>query len=59
MTEIRWKKARASAEQTDCVELAHTLDAVRDSKNPAGPVLKIGMGHLVASLKANLPRRLY
>jgi hypothetical protein len=49
MTEIRWKKARASAEQTDCVELAHTLDAVRDSKNRA--VLRVPVGQLLAVVR--------
>ena len=45
MSEIRWKKSSLSAEQTDCVELAHTLDAVRDSKN--GAVLRVPVGRLV------------
>lgn len=29
-----WRKSSFSAQQTDCVELAGTLDALRDSKNP-------------------------
>lgn len=51
MTRIRWKKATASAEQTDCVELAHTLDAVRDSKRPDGPSLAVDIRRLVRSIK--------
>ena len=36
MTEpLRWRRSSHSASGSDCVELAHTLDAVRDSKNPA------------------------
>lgn len=37
---IRWRKARTSTE-TECIELGHTLDVVRDSKNPNGPVLPV------------------
>jgi hypothetical protein len=42
MTEMRWRKSSHSGEEGNCVELAHTPGAVRDSKNPAGPVLPIG-----------------
>lgn len=35
----RWRKSSRSVNGSDCVELAHTLDAVRDSKNPSGPTL--------------------
>jgi len=35
----------------DCVELGNT-GAVRDSKNPAGPVLTVDLGGLLASVKA-------
>lgn len=34
-----WRKARRSNDNGQCVEVANTLDAVRDSKNPDGPVL--------------------
>ena len=30
----RWKKSSFSNQTSSCVELASTLDAVRDSKNP-------------------------
>jgi Domain of unknown function (DUF397) len=40
---IRWTKASASYANGDCVEVASLPDgrvAVRDSKDPAGPVLQ-------------------
>ena len=42
-----WKKSSFSTE-VNCVELAHlgSAIAVRDSKNPAGPVLTITSGQL-------------
>jgi hypothetical protein len=51
MTRVRWKKASFSAEQTDCIELAHTFDAVRNSKNPDGLVLSINLSGLLAAIK--------
>lgn len=36
---IRWRKSSKSNDDGACVELAHTLKAMRDSKNPDGPVL--------------------
>ena len=37
----RWRKSSFSGTNADCVEVAHApeLAAVRDSKNPTGPVL--------------------
>lgn len=36
-----WRKAQRSVNNGECVELARTggMIAIRDSKNPAGPVL--------------------
>ena len=35
MTEsLRWRRSSHSASGSSCVELAHTLDTIRDSKNP-------------------------
>jgi uncharacterized protein DUF397 len=31
----RWRKSSHSQSGSSCVELAHTLDTVRDSKNPS------------------------
>ena len=42
-----------------CVELAF-MGALRDSKNPDGPVLRVGLGGLLASVKSGrwvAPRR--
>lgn len=39
---LAWRKASFSGASDNCVEVAHTPDggrAVRDSKNPTGPML--------------------
>jgi len=38
-TAPRWRKSSFSGTESNCVELAGTLDAVRDSKDPAAGVL--------------------
>jgi uncharacterized protein DUF397 len=50
----RWRKSSFSGEQTDCVELASGLDAVRDTKNPAVqlPVSHQSLTAFVAALRA-------
>jgi hypothetical protein len=48
----RWRKSRYSGGENDaCVELADALDAVRDSKNPTGPVLRADVRGLLSSLR--------
>jgi hypothetical protein len=49
---IRWRKASYSDQSNGCVELANTLDLVRDSKNPTGPVLRADVPALIAHLRA-------
>jgi hypothetical protein len=41
ISDLQWRKARRSANNGACVELAGTngLIAIRDSKDPEGPVL--------------------
>ncbi|WP_063059598.1 DUF397 domain-containing protein [Nocardia sienata] len=41
LTGVSWFKSSYSQPSGDCVEVAHATDAVgvRDSKNPAGPML--------------------
>ncbi|WP_018686639.1 DUF397 domain-containing protein [Actinokineospora enzanensis] len=50
---IRWRKSsRSAGNNGNCVELAHTMDAVRDSKNPTGPALgTVRVDALVAAVK--------
>jgi hypothetical protein len=50
-----WHKSSYSeaSGNSNCVELAAALDAVRDSKNPAGPVLTVrALPALLAQVKA-------
>ncbi|HWE91806.1 MAG TPA: DUF397 domain-containing protein [Pseudonocardiaceae bacterium] len=47
-----WRKSSYSAGANNCVELAGSLDRVRDSKNPDGPVLIADLGAFLAAIKA-------
>jgi len=47
-----WRKARRSSNDMSCVELRDTLDAVRDSKNAAGPVLHGNVRALIHGVRA-------
>ena len=48
-----WRKStRSGGNGGACVELAN-LGAIRDSKNPAGPVLRVSRSNLVAAAKAD------
>jgi hypothetical protein len=50
-----WRKSSYSGgENDDCIELTDTLDAIRDSKNPAGPVLRADVRDLLSSLRQGL-----
>lgn len=49
----RWRKATRSGTGGNCVELADTLDRVRDSKNPNGPVLRADLAVLLRAVKAD------
>jgi hypothetical protein len=49
----RWKRStRSTGGANNCVEVAHTLDAVRDSKNPSVilPVTPAALAALLRSL---------
>jgi hypothetical protein len=50
---LRWRKSKASQANGSCVELAAMQDgsiAVRDSKDPNGPVLTFSRGEIRAWL---------
>ncbi len=52
----RWRKSSRSEGVSNCVELACTLTAMRDSKNPDGPVLRVGrtaVADLLAAVKGS------
>lgn len=51
MSRIRWIKSSYTNANGACVELATTLDAVRDSKDPNGPVLRLDVRRLVRAVK--------
>jgi Domain of unknown function (DUF397) len=51
--EIAWRKSSYSMNEGACVELGN-FGAVRDSKNPAGPVLRLNLLALVSAAKAGL-----
>jgi hypothetical protein len=48
---MEWRKSSFSDSGNGCVELANTLSAVRDSKNPDGPTLTVDVRPLIESLK--------
>lgn len=49
---LRFKKSTRSGGQSNCVEVAHTLRQIRDSKNPAGPSLHgIDVTALITALR--------
>lgn len=52
---IRWRKSTYSgSEGGSCVEVAHTRDCVRDSKNVEGPILRIDqLVRFVEAVKAD------
>lgn len=48
-----WRKASASGQDANCVEIHRDLDAVRDSKNAAGPTLWVDVPALVRAIRNN------
>lgn len=48
--EIAWRTSSRSAEEANCVELSN-IGAVRDSKNPAGGMLRVDLTCLIAAVK--------
>lgn len=53
LPEGRWRKAsRSGGEGGNCVELAYAGE-IRDSKNPAGPLLDVDLTPLLAAIKTD------
>jgi hypothetical protein len=50
---LAWYKSSYSAHETGCVEVAITTDrvAVRDSKNPEGPIIQLTHGQYEAFIR--------
>ncbi len=49
---VQWRKSSFSGgENADCVELVGTLDAVRDSKNPHGPILCVNLDGFLTAIQ--------
>lgn len=51
MNKQTWRKSTRSNDASACVELSNT-GLVRDSKNPAGPMLKVELAGLLAEVKS-------
>lgn len=50
--EYTWRKSGRSQNNANCVEVRSTLDHVRDSKNTAGPALRVDVPALVRAIRA-------
>jgi hypothetical protein len=50
MHDPRWRKS-SKTNTSNCVELAHTLAHVRDSKNPTGPTLAVDLAAFLITVK--------
>lgn len=46
-----WRKSTRSGSQSNCVEVA-AYGAVRDSKNPDGPVLRVDLSVFLTVMKS-------
>ncbi|HEV8560995.1 MAG TPA: DUF397 domain-containing protein [Actinophytocola sp.] len=48
----RWRKSTYSGLESDCIELASTLDAIRDSKNPGDCLRVARLGTFIQAIKS-------
>lgn len=54
-SETEWRKSSYSGgTQNDCVEVANNPAAIRDSKNPVGPTVRVDLSVFLAAVKAGL-----
>jgi hypothetical protein len=51
-TTLRWHRSSYSQSGSECVELAHTLESVRDSTNPAAALTVPALARFVALIKS-------
>ena len=49
---LRFKKSRHSGGQSTCVEVAHTLAYLRDSKQASGALLRCDVTALIEAVKS-------
>lgn len=49
--DYRWRKSTCSNSEGACVEVAHTLTAVRDSKNTESAALDVEVRGLLTAVK--------
>lgn len=47
----RWRKSSYSGNEANCVEVSGNLDAVRDSKNLGGPILRVDLRPFLEAIK--------
>jgi uncharacterized protein DUF397 len=50
-TKTTWRKSSYSTQTATCVELASSLDRIRDSKDPSGPTLRVDVAGFVRAVK--------
>jgi hypothetical protein len=49
---LQWRKSSFSGgENNECVELVGTLDAIRDSKDPSGPILRADLREFLTATR--------
>jgi hypothetical protein len=51
--EVSWRTASFSSNGSNCVEVSNDLAAVRDSKNPDGPILRTELRELVSAIRTD------
>ena len=47
-----WRKSSFSGNSGNCVQVRQDLTAIRDSKNPNGPMLAVDLSGLLSTVKA-------